>query len=364
MRLKLAYSLLFLGIMASPSMASAKGGVLSDTVGTVAKTVSAVEEKVPAPDKQQSGDEQNAKESDQKKADHPSLVQAASQTVDHIADTAGKLTEPVDKAAKPVESVTKTVENTTKTIGNVTKAVEKPVEQLTKQPVKQVTKNVDTVTQPVKSVVKTVGSVTKTVAEPVSKTVAKPVKEVTDTVDETIHKVINKKTDQSAIEVKAEADTGNNEVSADVGDKNAAVETSEQEIGKKEHAVKYREHLLSKPLMDEKWQQTSGKNSANTHRLSKMDDPAAPMPSKQNNNSRSTSVQAIVPTNSQGGSATGSAPSSGSAQTVSFAAILGSDVDIDVHYSNPQLDKSKNYYDQWLNAPPAQPPKSSSSLNV
>lgn len=323
-RNKLAYSLIFLGILAFPSMASAHGGLLS---GVVDQTTKTVDQTLDTADTVLNGKE-NEKSDDT--------------VLDKVAST-------VDSIAKPVKSVTNSVEDTVKnTVKNVVG---------TKSDVKLV--DVDLGEKPKIKVNTGIADI-----------------EVDESPSVKIGKEADDSTDNSAVNadvgpVETKVSTINPTVKVEVGHSK-----QEDKHSVKEHPVEVQADAAQpkqtiapsiKPK-EEKGEPVSASDNVQKVKMPKVqplmeNHPEGKTPVHHQKH-RTGHYEAIVPAGGSSMQTTASSGGTGTAVSPAFAAILGSGFDLEYRYLQPKTGKSKIYYDQWLNAPPSQPPKSFFFLNV
>ncbi|WP_433747235.1 hypothetical protein [Falsibacillus pallidus] len=326
MRNKLVYSLIFLGILVFPSMASAHGGLLS---GVVDQTTKTVDQTLDTADTVLNGKENE-------KSDDTVL---------------NKTSKIVDSAAKPVKSVTNTVENTVKNVVG-TKADEKLVDvDLGEKPKIKVNTGIADIEvdeSPSVKIGKQSGDTSNDEATVNVK--AGPIETEVSTEKSSVKVEVNHSKQEDKPSVKqhpAEKET-------DAGQQEQPIAPSIKPIEEKSETVSSASDV---PKV---------KMSQGQPLLEKQQEGKTPVPVPDQDR-RTGHYEAIVPAGGSGGTSiqtTGSSGGTGTAVSPAFAVILGSGFDLEYRYLQPRTGKSKIYYDQWLNAPPSEPPKSFFFLNV
>ncbi|WP_175986910.1 hypothetical protein [Bacillus sp. Marseille-Q1617] len=372
MQKRLIGALLFIGVLAVPTFASAEGGLLSnvtDEVDAVTDEVISTEDKAsreaPAPDEEE---------------DKPGEGNILSSTIDSVKDTVDQTTGTVKNTVDTTVSEAGDAVNRT-----VDTAVE-PVSRLTGDSAAPVT---DTVKESTKSVTNTVEHTTKTVTGTVEDTA----ETVTETVDDTTKPVTESLSDDEPLvevdveEPEVKVETGI--IEADVSDEPSVnVETEdpdriqdspnttvipESQESKKDAPDKENKgtsELSTETRMNKAKQIEESITAAATGTASPEKKPVntgavegqaeeskndlPPIPYKQmepvltNSTTNTTNGHSTI-TNGMGQS-----PAAGNLQA--FREREADNVSLERSGFNG---KENLYYDQWLNAPPSQPPQHS-----
>ncbi|WP_201714903.1 hypothetical protein [Rossellomorea arthrocnemi] len=405
MQKHLIQAFLFLGVISIPTFASAEGGLLSN----VTNEVNAVTDKATTSNEvlsaEETSEDENHSERNLLSGTVDSVTAAVDQTTGTVADTVDAATGTAGNAVdKTVEHTTKPVTDivgesaapVTETVNNTTKAVTNTVEQTTKSvtgTVDSTTKTVtDTVEETTKSVTGTVDSTTKTVTDTVEETTKSVSDSLADDkplldVDLSDHPEVKINTGNVDIEVSKEpevkVETGgleadvSNEPSAKVEDEpsvarpkendevevergDAPKEPVKQEVpveGSAEEAEKsslrlseakqVKESLRTNPAEVEQKEPAKVEESEKQHEL-----PFTPV----------KKMEPVLTTTTLNSTSQSSSTSGVSGQVSGSTSLwyVSDQQAVTVNFQTANMyEKNNRYYDQWLNAPPSQPPQQS-----
>ncbi|WP_257346390.1 hypothetical protein [Pseudalkalibacillus decolorationis] len=281
------------------------------------------------------------------------------ETVDKTVKVAEKTVVPVDKAIELVEETVKTVD---KTIGVVDKTVGTTVNKTVEQTVEGVNKTVSNTVQEQSSSVENDPLIDVSINDGVSATVHTDIidvdvnSDVTETPSST-----NTQDQKDRLETKVEVENGRSDShendardSSDRANDSNVMNKQQQEINAQ--LLDRAEEQDSKDIMSENLIERSNESfgSGVSDSPSKGDHPLSPLDSVNN---------AVIPTKSSGPSASGpgTTGSHGSTSTTSYtsgflAVLTGSDASSNEKGMLRPLENGF-FHDQWVNAPPAPPPK-------
>ncbi|MCA1060019.1 hypothetical protein LCL96_13865 [Rossellomorea aquimaris] len=385
MQKRLIQALLFLGVISIPTFASAEGGLLSnvtDEVNTVTDTATTtVNNAVSAPDEEKDKPSEDG---------HQSNGNVLSNTIDSVANTVDETTESVtgtvNNAMETVgNTANKTVENTTKPVTDIVGDSAAPVTETVNNTTKAVTKTVE---QTTKSVTGTVDSTTKTVTNTVEKTT----KPVTDALsdDEPLLEVdlsddpeVKVNTGVVDVEVskdpQVKVDTGvvDGDVSKEPAVKvGAETEVPEGPLNDTEDVEMEREEVQEEPIREVTVEPDKISNKiSKAKRLSKTiltkpvkveEKEAVKMAEPKNLNEHPfpprKKMEPVLMTTSMNSPSQSSSTGGMSSQVTGSTSlwVVSEQYATAVYFQKANMYEKKNlYYDQWLNAPPSQPPQDS-----
>ncbi|MGD6846032.1 hypothetical protein [Rossellomorea aquimaris] len=406
MQKHLIQALLFLGVISIPTFASAEGGLLS----TVTNEVNAVTDKatITVNDAVSAPDEEKVKPSAETTSDdeNQSKGNVISETVDSVTDTVdrttGTVTGTVNAATKTAgNTVNRTVEQTTEPVTDIVGDSTAPVTETVNNTTKAVTNTVEKTT---KSVTGMVDSTTKTVTETVEETTKpvsdslsddKPLLEVdlsddpevkvnTGIVDVEVSEDPQVKVDTGVVDAdvskkpSVKVDTGivetevKDEPSVDIKIENDDAEVEKVDVRKEpvkqevtaetsaekadqssirmSKAKQLNETILTKPAEVEQKERAKAEESEKQNEL-----PFTPV--KEMEPLLTTTTLHTTSQSSSTSGVSGQVTGSTSLWYVSDQQAMA------VNFQKANLYEKKNlYYDQWLNAPPSQPPQAISSF--
>ncbi|NQD67183.1 hypothetical protein HP456_14805 [Bacillus haikouensis] len=383
MHKRLIGAFVLLGILSIPSFASAEGGLLStvtDEVDSVANEVISVEEKEPAPDEEGDKSSHDSLSHDDGKETRKNVISSAVDTVsDTVGNTTGTVSGTVNSVTREVsDTVNETVETATEPVTDITGGSAAPVTDTVKSTTESVTKTVRNTT---KSVTTTVETTTENVTETVEDT-TKPVTDpLTD--DEPLLEVnVSEKPD-----VKVDTEVIETEVSEDSTVK-LETGTTETDAGKSP-SVNAEEEADAIPSADvnEKTGETvsdksagpsaDAENSMNKARkleksITAKESESAPPVTKKVKTDETKDRLPLIPDKKMEPIVTNTTMQPGAGQSTGTSGMNGSttisnshwivwDNDANrVRFLRSDFNGNQNlYYDQWLNAPPSQPPQTS-----
>jgi len=388
---RLIQALLFLGVISIPTFASADGGLLSNVTNEVNavtdEATSTVNEAVSTPDEEK---------------DKPSIEEKSTTSKDENQSNGNLLSGTVDSVTETVDQTTGTVSNTvnsaTKTVGNtVDKTVErstKPVTDIVGESAAPVTETVNNTT---KSVTNTVEETTKTVTNTVESTTNM----VTNTVEETTEPVTDSLSDEKPLlevdlsdepEVKVNTGVIDTEVSKDpqvkvdtgiveteVNDEPSVdIQVDENVEVEKEDVQK---ETFKQDVPDEASSKGTDENSIRISKAKQLKDSILTKPAKveakeafkveepKNRKERpftpAKKMEPVLTTTTMNSTSQPSSTSGMNGQTTGSSSLwyVPDQQAVAVNFQKANLYEKKNlYYDQWLNAPPSQPPQVISSF--
>jgi hypothetical protein len=391
---RLIQALLFLGVISIPTFASAEGGLLSNVTNEVNsvtdKATTSVNEALSAPDEEQDKPYAEETSEDENHSERNLLSGTVDSVTDAVDQTTGTVADTVDAATGTAgNAVDKTVEHTTKPVTDIVGESAAPVTETVNNTTKAVT---NTVEQTTKSVTGTVDSTTKTVTDTVEETTKSVSDSLADDkplldVDLSDHPEVKINTGNVDIEVSKEpevkVETGgldadvSNEPSAKVEDEpsvarpkendevevergDAPKEPVKQEVpveGSAEEAEKsslrlskakqVKESLRTNPAEVEQKEPAKVEESEKQHEL-----PFTPV----------KKMEPVLTTTTLNSTSQSSSTSGVSGQVSGSTSLwyVSDQQAVTVNFQTANMyEKNNRYYDQWLNAPPSQPPQQS-----
>lgn len=372
MQKRLISALLFLGVLGIPTFASAEGGLLknvTDEVNAVTDEVISIQPEddnlAPSPDEEE---------------DKPEEGNLLSSTVDSVTDTVDQTTRTVSK------TLDTTVSETAEPVNQTVETAVEPVSRLTGDSAAPVT---DAVKDTTISVTNTVEKTTKTVTGTVEYTT----ETVTGTVDDTVKPVTDSLTDDKPLveidvdepKVKVDAgiiDTevsekpsiqvdpggsdetkGQKEVEGPVEQTRNMEEPKASKQGIEETTEKSTETRMSKARQIEgaiTVKNTGADSSEGRQATAQPEDEKTEGPANPGPETPFKKMEPILnnPTsNSSNGYSTGASGTGQSAAAGSLQIVREQEAD-HLRLERAAFNgKDHLYYDQWLNAPPSQPPQ-------
>ncbi|BCB02437.1 hypothetical protein [Bacillus sp. KH172YL63] len=340
MHKRLMQALLFLGVISIPTFASAEGGLLStvtNEVNTVTdEATSTVDEAISAPDEERDGPstKTTSKDEDQQKG---SIL---TDTVDQVT---GTVTNTVEKTAKAAgDTVNKTVQRTTEPVTKIAGDSAAPVTDTVNNTTKAVTTTVEKTTKNVTDTVeatskKAIDTVEET-ARPVTESDGKPLTESnpTDEADTVIVEEVNMEDDKGKVKQVEPPESSSVKI-----DQHSIRVTKAKQI---------KENILTQPLEAERGQRNNQQTADET---SETDGKRPFTPAKQIEPMLTTTNMNTTNQSTSANGVSGHNAGSTSIWYVEQQAMA-------VNLQKASVYEKKNlYYDQWLNAPPSQPPQTS-----
>ncbi|MDT9025937.1 hypothetical protein [Rossellomorea yichunensis] len=389
MQKHLIQALLFLGVISIPTFASAEGGLLSTVTNEVNavtdKATTTVNEAVSAPDEEKDKPSAETTSEDENHSKGNMLSETVDSATDTVDRTTGTVTGTVNATTKTAgNTVKKTVEHTTEPVTDIAGDSAAPVTETVNNTTKAVTNTVEKTT---KSVTGTVDSTTKTVTDTVEETTKpvsdslsddKPLLEVdlsddpevkvnTGIVDVEVSEDPQVKVDTGIVETEVKdepsVDTKIENDDAEVEKVDVRKEPVQQEVPAETSAEKadqssirmskakqLNETILTKPAEVEQKERAKAEESEKQNEL-----PFTPV----------KKMEPLLTTTTFHSTSQSSSTSGVSGQVTGSTSLwyVSDQQAMAVNFQKANLYEKKNlYYDQWLNAPPSQPPQAISSF--